>query len=168
MIEIYILLAGIGIGSLFGFVVKMHFCIDDNVYRVNDNNDNNDNNADTDDSDIDVDIDVDSERNMMNDTQGYIQYLENMLNNTTNVTATSISLQPIDISFNNITSDAIFVVPHSPTQMIPPTILTPRFSSQEPSAPSAPSAPPLDFTYIQDENIVGDNVWRDVDHSDRV
>ena len=161
MIEIYILLTGIGIGSLFGFVVKMHFCIDDNVYRVNDNNDNNDNNSDTDDSDIDVD----SERNMMNDTQWYIQYLENILNNSTNVTTTSVSLQPIDISFNNITPDSIFVVPHSPTQMIPPTMLTPRFSSQE---PSAPPAPPVDFTYIQDENIVDNTIWRDVDHNNQV
>lgn len=156
MTEIYILLAGIGIGSFLGFVVKMHFCIDDNVYRVNDNN------IDTD----DCDIDVDSERNMMNDTRGYIQYLENMLNNSTNVTATSVSLQPVDISFNNITSESIFVVPHSPTQMIPPTILTPRFTTPTPSAPFAPVS--SDVIYIQDENIVGDTVWRDVDHNDRV
>ena len=161
MTEIYILLAGIGIGSLFGFVVKMYFCIYDTVYRVNDNN------IDTYDSDIyDSDIDVDSERNMMNDTRGYIQYLENMLNNSTNVTTTSVSLQPVDISFNNITSESIFVVPHSPTQMMPPTILTPRFTTPTPSAPFAPVS--SDVIYIQDENIVGDTVWRDVDHNDQV
>jgi hypothetical protein len=161
MTEIYILFAGIGIGSFLGFVVKMYFCIYDNVYRVNDNN------IDTDDSDIDgTDIDVESERNMMNDTRGYIQYLENMLNNSTNVTATSVSLQPVDISFNNITSESIFVVPHSPTQMMPPTILTPRFTTPTPSAPFAPVS--SDVIYIQDENIVGDTVWRDVDHNDQV
>jgi hypothetical protein len=161
MTEIYILLAGIGIGSLFGFVVKMYFCIYDTVYRVNDNN------IDTYDSDIyDSDIDVDSERNMMNDTRGYIQYLENMLNNSTNVTTTSVSLQPVDISFNNITSESIFVVPHSPTQMMPPTILTPRFTTPTPSAPFAPVY--SDVIYMQEENIVGDTVWRDVDHNDRV
>ena len=161
MTEIYILLAGIGIGSLFGFVVKMYFCIYDTVYRVNDNN------IDTYDSDIyDSDIDVDSERNMMNDTRGYIQYLENMLNNSTNVTATSVSLQPVDISFNNITSESIFVVPHSPTQMMPPIILTPRFTTPTPSAPFAPVY--SDVIYMQEENIVGDTVWRDVDHNDRV
>ena len=161
MTEIYILLAGIGIGSLFGFVVKMYFCIYDTVYRVNDNN------IDTYDSDIyDSDIDVDSERNMMNDTRGYIQYLENMLNNSTNVTTTSVSLQPVDISFNNITSESIFVVPHSPTQMMPPIILTPRFTTPTPSAPFAPVY--SDVIYMQEENIVGDTVWRDVDHNDRV
>ena len=163
MTELYILLTGIGIGSFLGFAVKMYCCIDHDVYRVNDNNDNNiDNNIDTDDSDIDVE----SERNMMNDTRGYIHYLESILNNSTNVTTTSISLQPVDISFNNITSDSIFVVPHSPTQMMPPTILTPRFSTPIPSAPFAPVS--SDVIYIPDENIVGDTVWRDVDHNDRV
>jgi hypothetical protein len=152
MTELYILLTGIGIGSFLGFALKMYCCIDHDVYTENDNNEN--------------DIDVESERNMMNDTRGYIHYLESILNNSTNATTTSVSLQPIDISFNNITSDSIFVVPHSPTQMMPPTILTPRFSTPSPSAPFAPVS--SDVIYIQDENIVGDTVWRDVDHNDRV
>lgn len=119
MTELYILLTGIGIGSLLGFGLKMFCCSEDKIY--------------TDEYNIDVD------HNIMNDPQGYIQYLESMLNNSTDVATTSFSLQPIDISFNNITSDSIFVVPHSPTQMMPPRILTPRLSPR--TAPPKPSAP---------------------------
>ncbi|GAF99176.1 unnamed protein product, partial [marine sediment metagenome] len=98
MIDLYILLTGIGIGSLLGFVFKIYCCTEGKIYTDEYN---------TDDSDIDGD------HNPVNDTQGYIQYLENMLNNSTEVATNSFSLQPAEISFNNITSDAIFVVPHS-------------------------------------------------------
>jgi len=161
MTNLYILLTGIGIGSLLGFGLKMFCCSYDKVYTDEYNSDENANNSmDTDDSDIDVD------HNMVNDTQGYIQYLESMLNNSTDVATTSFSLQPIDISFNNINSDSIFVVPHSPTQMMPPRILTPRQSPR--FSPPKPSAPSADIIYLQDEDILGDITYTYVEECDRV
>jgi len=161
MTNLYILLTGIGIGSLLGFGLKMFFCSEDKIYTDEYNSDENANNSiDTDDSDIDVD------HNMVNDTQGYIQYLESMLNNSTDVATTSFSLQPIDISFNNINSDSIFVVPHSPTQMMPPRILTPRLSPR--SSPPKPSAPTAEVIYIQDEDILGDIEYTNVEEYYRV
>ena len=160
MTDLYILLTGIGIGSLLGFGLKMFCCSDDKVYTDEYNSDENANNSiDTDDSDIDGD------HNIVNDTRGYIQYLENMLNNSTDVATSSFSLQPLDISYNNITSDSIFVVPHSPTQMMPPRILTPRLS---PRSPPKPSAPAEGLIYIQDEDILGDINYTNVEEYDRV
>ena len=160
MTNLYILLTGIGIGSLLGFGLKMFCCSEDKIYTDECNSDENTNNSmDTDDSDIDVD------HNMVNDTQGYIQYLESMLNNSTDVATTSFSLQPLDISFNNINSDSIFVVPHSPTQMMPPRILTPRLSPRSLPKPSAPTA---EVIYIQDEDILGDIDYTYVEECDRV
>jgi len=150
MIDLYILLTGIGIGSLLGFVFKICCCTEGKIYTDEYN---------TEDSDIDED------HNLVNDTQGYIQYLENMLNNSTEVATKSFSLQPAEISFNNITSDAIFVVPHSPTQMMPPRILTPRMSPRP--SPPKPSAP-TEVIYLQDEDILGDIEYTYVDESDRV
>ena len=161
MIDLYILLTGIGIGSFLGFGLKMFCCKEDKIYTDEYNSDENANNSiDTDDSDIDGD------HNIVNDTQGYIQYLESMLNNSTDVATTSFSLQPADISFNNITSDSIFVVPHSPTQMMPPRILTPRQSPR--FSPPKPSAPPSEVIYLQDEDILGDTEYTYVEECDRV
>jgi hypothetical protein len=160
MTNLYILLTGIGIGSLLGFGLKMFCCSDDKVYTDEYNSDETANNSiDTDDSDIDVG------HNIMNDTQGYIQYLESMLNNSTDVATSSFSLQPLDISFNNINSDSIFVVPHSPTQMMPPRILTPRLSPRSLPKPSAPTA---EVIYIQDEDILGNIEYTNVEEYDRV
>jgi len=156
MIDLYILLTGIGIGSLLGFVFKIYCCTEGKIYTDEYNSDENANNSiDSDDSDIDGD------HNPVNDTQGYIQYLENMLNNSTEVATKSFSLQPAEISFNNITSDAIFVVPHSPTQLMPPRILTPRPSPPKPSAPT-------EIIYLQDEDILDDIEYTYVENSDRV
>ena len=161
MIDLYILLTGIGIGSFLGFGLKMFCCTGGKIYTDEYNSDENGNNSiDTDDSDIDGD------HNIVNDTQGYIQYLESMLNNSTDVATSSFSLQPVDISFNNITSDSIFVVPHSPTQMMPPRILTPRQSPR--FSPPKPSAPSADIIYLQDEDILGDITYTYVEECDRV
>ena len=161
MIDLYILLTGIGIGSFLGFGLKMFCCKEGNIYTDEYNSDENTNNSiNTDDSDIDGD------HNIVNDTQGYIQYLESMLNNSTDVTTSSFSLQQVDISFNNITSDSIFVVPHSPTQMMPPRILTPRPSPR--FSPPKPSAPSADIIYLQDEDILGDIDYTYVEEYDRV
>jgi hypothetical protein len=161
MIDLYILLTGIGIGSFLGFCLKMLCCREDRVYTDEYNSDENGNNSiNTDDSDIG------SDHNIVNDTQGYIQYLESMLNNSTDVTTSSFSLQPVDVSFNNITSDSIFVVPHSPTQMMPPRMLTPRPSPRR--TPPKPSAPPSDIIYLQDEDILGDITYTYVEEYDRV
>lgn len=139
MTDLYILLTGIGIGSLLGFGLKTFCCSYDKIYTNEYNSDENDNNSiDTDDSDIDVD------HNMMNDTQGYIKYLENMLNNSTDVATSSFSLQPIDISYNNITSDFIR------------------------TSPPKPSAPAEGLIYIQDEDILGDINYTNVEEYDRV
>jgi len=161
MIDLYILLTGIGIGSFLGFGLKMFCCKEGKIYTDEYNSDENTNNSiNTDDSDIDGD------HNIVNDTQGYIQYLESMLNNSTDVTTSSFSLQQVDISFNNITSDSIFVVPHSPTQMMPPRILTPRPSPR--FSPPKPSAPSADIIYLQDEDILGDIDYTYVEEYDRV
>lgn len=161
MIDLYILLTGIGIGSFLGFGLKMFCCREDKVYTDEYNSDENGNNSiDTDDSDIGVD------HNIVNDTQGYIQYLESMLNNSTDVTTSSFSLQPVDVSFNNITTDSIFVVPHSPTQMMPPRMLTPRPSPRR--TPPKPSAPSAEVIYLQDEDILGDITYTYVEEYDRV
>jgi hypothetical protein len=156
MIDLYILLTGIGIGSLLGFVFKIYCCTEGKIYTDEYNSDENANNS------IDSDgSDIDGDHNPVNDTRGYIQYLENMLNNSTEVATKSFSLQPAEISFHNITPDSIFVVPHSPTQMMPPRILTPRPSPPKPSAPT-------EIIYPQDEDILGDIEYIYVDESDRV
>jgi len=161
MIDLYILLTGIGIGSFLGFCVKMFCCREDKVYTDEYNsNENGDNPMDTDDSDIDA------SHNIVNDTQGYIQYLECMLNNSTDVTTSSFSLQQVDVSFNNITADSIFVVPHSPTQMMPPRMLTPRPSPRR--TPPKPSAPSAEVIYLQDEDILGDITYTYVEEYDRI
>ena len=161
MIDLYILLTGIGIGSFLGFCLKMFCCREDKVYTDEYNsNENGNNSINTDDSDICVD------HNIVNDTQGYIQYLESMLNNSTDVTTSSFSLQPVDVSFNNITTDSIFVVPHSPTQMMPPIMLTPRPSPRH--TPPKPSAPSAEVIYLQDEDILGDIEYTYVEEYDRV
>ena len=161
MIDLYILLTGIGIGSFLGFCLKLFCCREDKVYTDEYNSEQNGNHSmDTNASDIDGD------HNIVNDTQGYIQYLESMLNNSTDVTTSSFSLQPVDVSFNNITTDSIFVVPHSPTQMMPPRMLTPRPSPRR--TPPKPSAPPSDIIYLQDEDILGDITYTYVEECDRV
>lgn len=139
MTYLYILLTGIGIGSLFGFGLKMCCCSDDKVYTDEYNSDENVNNSiDTDESDIDGD------HNIVTDTQGYIKYLESMLNNSTDVATSSFSLQPIDISYNNITSDFIR------------------------TSPPKPSAPAEGIIYIQDEDILCDIDYTNVKEYDRV
>lgn len=139
MTYLYILLTGIGIGSLLGFGLKTCCCSDDKVYTDEYNSDENANNSiDTDESDIDGD------HNIVTDTRGYIQYLESMLNNSTDVATSSFSLQPIDISYNNITSDFIR------------------------TSPPKPSAPAEGLIYIQDEDILGYIDYTNVKEPDRV
>ena len=80
----FILSIGIGFGCIAGFCIKYRYFSDEYI----------------------IGTDSDCEPN---NQQSYIQYLEDMLNNSTNVTTESFCLHSIDSSYNNIISNDITV-----------------------------------------------------------
>ncbi len=85
MIE-YILLTGIGIGCIIGICIKTFFCHElPIIYETSDTYSTNNS--------------IESNKG----SPGYINYLENMLNNSTEVTTDSFRLQAVETSCNNIT-----------------------------------------------------------------
>ena len=63
---------------------------------------------------IHSEIDSDSESSSI-DTHDYVNYLENMLNNSTVVTTESVSLQPVDVDSQNITPELVHAIEVSPS-----------------------------------------------------
>lgn len=103
---IYILLSGIGIGIVVGFCIKLYCCKDDKIYMESEqepeqepeqeqlyveNNDENINN------------------------RNYIHFLENMLDNSTEVATNSFTLHHADVSYNNLSPDVIIIPPNPPS-----------------------------------------------------
>ena len=91
---IIILIAlSVGVGGVAGFCIK-HFCFSN--------------------MEIHSEIDSDSESSSI-DTHDYVNYLENMLNNSTVVTTESVSLQPVDVDSQNITPELVHAIEVTPS-----------------------------------------------------
>jgi len=82
MIE-YILLSGFAGGTLFGFILKWYLCKDEEL----------------------ITLESDSPRS---DTS-YVNFLEDMLDNTTHITNQSYALQEVDASCPNITEENVII-----------------------------------------------------------
>jgi len=130
MIE-YILLTGIGIGCIIGICIKTFFCRELPVIY------------ETTDTYTDTDSDNDSIESNKG-SPGYIKYLENMLNNSTEVTTNSFRLNSVEANCNNITDDYIEpCLSNLDDNSINSSIIIP-------SAPyiSSPSSPEIPTAYI--------------------
>ena len=97
---IYILLSGIAIGIGVGFCVKLMCCNNDRIFMEQEQQEADIKMLHTEAGDEDKD---------------YINYLENMLDNSTEVTTKSFILHHVDVSFNNLSPEFVFVPPNSPS-----------------------------------------------------
>ena len=138
----YALLTGLGIGVGIGMImvigVWVKVCINYNQIDIEENIDEtNGNESDSSDSDSDSDSSNDNNR-------GYIRYLENILDNSTEVTTNSFTLHhvDVDVSYNIINPEFVIVPPNSPNSQSNPT-------------PSAPLEPSSNVITIENEDILG-------------
>ena len=90
-----ILFSGAGIGCIIGFCVGSYFCS------------------------MDVPIEPESDSDMAE----YVEYLENMLDNSTTVTTESVQLQPIDTNHTNITAEFVYMTETIPSAPLQATIV---------------------------------------------
>ena len=97
---IYILLSGIAIGIGVGFCIKLMCYNNDRIYMEQQEADIRMLHTEAGDEDKD-----------------YINYLENMLDNSTEVTTKSFILHHVDVSFNNLSPEFVFVPPNSPSNV---------------------------------------------------
>ena len=86
--NIYILLSGIGIGCIVGFCIKI-ICFS-SVYKVDQQEE---------------------------DTQDYINYLEDMLDNSTEITTESHLLNHVEPNLQNISADMVTICPDEPEEL---------------------------------------------------
>jgi hypothetical protein len=82
MIE-YILLSGFAGGAVFGFILKLYLCKDEEP--------------------------IISESDSPRSDTSYVNFLEDMLDNTTHITNQSYALQEVDASCPNITEENVII-----------------------------------------------------------
>jgi hypothetical protein len=96
-----ILFVGFGVGGIIGFCIKHLFC-----------------------SDVPINPESDTESDSASiDLPDYINYLEQVLNDSTIVTTESVPLQQLETDSQNITADMVYVIevtPSAPPQPPPP------------------------------------------------
>jgi|APSaa5957512535_1039671.scaffolds.fasta_scaffold43091_2 hypothetical protein len=143
----YALLTGLGIGVGIGMImvigVWVKVCINYNQIDIEENIDEtNGNESDSSDS---TDSSNDNNR-------GYIRYLENILDNSTEVTTNSFTLHHVDVDVDvsyNIINPEFVIVPPNPAN--PPN----SPNSQSNPTPSAPLEPSSNVITIENEDILG-------------
>ena len=95
-----ILCVGFGVGGIIGFCIKHLFC-----------------------SDVQINPESDTESDSSSiDLPDYINYLEQVLNDSTIVTTESVSLQQLETDSHNITSDMVDVIEVTPSAPYDPLI----------------------------------------------
>ena len=102
---IYILLSGIAIGIGVGFCIKLMCCNNDRIFMEQE-----------------LQEQQEADIRMLHTEAGdedkdYINYLENMLDNSTEVNTKSFILHHVDVSFNNLSPEFVFVPPNSPSNV---------------------------------------------------
>ena len=162
----YALLTGLGIGAGIGMIMVIGVCvkcyvscnqidIEENIGDINSNEIDSDS--------IDSIDSTDSTDSSNDNNRGYILYLENMLDNSTEVTTNSFTLHnvDVDVSYNIINPEFVTVSANPANPANPPN--SPNSHLQSNPTSSAPIEPSSGVVIIENEDILGNIEYTYVD-----